>query len=56
MVVAADTIEGVTKYEFKPGQDVMQFEAVQLVKTHKTHKTRAKDEVEWEIEAGVPTF
>jgi hypothetical protein len=89
---AAQSITGSTKYEFKPGQDMMQFVAIQH---HKTHKTKAKsmneatnksglkgsvgvefkvvsvggevtkeseykngyeDEVEWEIEAGVPTF
>lgn len=41
--LAVDTgtqrIEGSTAYEFKPGQKVMQFEAVQMVKLH---KTRAK--------------
>lgn len=92
MIVAADTLDGVTKYEFKPGQDIMQFHAVQLVKTHKTkaksineatskfglkgsvgvefkivsiggevtkeseYKNGYEDEVEWEIEAGVPVF
>lgn len=86
------TVEGSTSYEFKPGQKVMQFEAVQMVKMHKTraksmseatdkfglkgsvgvefkivkvdgevsqeseYKRGYEDEVEWEIESGVPTF
>jgi hypothetical protein len=88
----AEAIEGSTSYEFKPGQKLMQFKAVQHVKTHKTkaktaneatqkfglkgsvgvefkfvsvggevtrdseYKNAYEDEVEWEIEAGVPTF
>ena len=89
---SAQSIEGSTPYEFKPGQNIMQFKAVQLVKTHKTkaksmneatnkfglkgtvgvefkvvsvggevtkeseYKSGYEDEVEWEIESGVPTF
>jgi hypothetical protein len=89
---AAESITGTTKYNFKPGQKLIQFEAVQHVKTHKTkakslneatnkfglkgsvgvefkvvsvggeitkeseYKQGYEDEVEWEIEAGVPTF
>jgi hypothetical protein len=89
---SGDAIEGSRPYEFKPGQKIMQFKAVQHVKTHKTkaktvkevsdkfgfkgsvgvewkvikvggektteseYKDGYEDEVEWEIEAGVPTF
>jgi hypothetical protein len=89
---SGDSIEGSRPYEFKPGQKIMQFKAVQHVKTHKTkaktvkevadkfgfkgsvgiewkiikvggektteseYKNGYEDEVEWEIEAGVPTF
>jgi len=89
---SAASIEGTTEYSFKPGQKIMQFKAVQHVKTHKTkaksvkeatnksglkgtagvefkvvsvggevtkeseYKDGYEDEVEWEIEAGVPTF
>ncbi len=89
---SAQSIEGSRAYEFKPGQKLMQFKAVQHVKTHKTkakslneatkkfglkgsvgaefkvvsvnlersedseYKKAYEDEVEWEIEAGVPTF
>jgi Uncharacterized membrane-anchored protein conserved in bacteria len=88
----SQSIEGSRPYEFKPGQKLMQFKAVQHVKTHKTkaksmneatkkfglkgsvgvefkivsvggevtseseYKQGYEDEVEWEIEAGVPTF
>lgn len=89
---AAIGIEGSTSYEFKAGQKMMLFKAVQLVKTHKTkaktmsevakkfglkgnvgvdfkvvsvggeatkeseYKDGYENEVEWEIEEGVPTF
>lgn len=89
---ANQSITGTTKYNFKPGQKVMQFEAVQHFTTHKTksrslneatkkfglkgsvgvefkvvsvtvegskeseYKDVYEDEVEWVIEAGIPTF
>ncbi len=89
---AAASIEGSRTYEFKPGQKIMQFKAVQHFKTHKTkaktikeaadkfgfkgsigaeikvvtvngektteseYKSGYEDEVEWEIEVGLPTF
>lgn len=89
---AAEAIQGSTTYEFKPGQKLMQFKAMQHVKTRKTkakslseatdkfglkgsvgvefkivsvggevskeseYKRGFEDEVEWEIESGVPTF
>jgi hypothetical protein len=39
-----DFIEGTTDYDFKPGQRVMKFKAVQKVKTHKT-KSKTIDNV-----------
>jgi hypothetical protein len=89
---AAESITGTAKYSFKPGEKLIQFEAVQHFKPHKTkaktlsdatskfglkgsvgvefkvvsvggemtkeseYKQGYEDEVEWEIEAGVPTF
>jgi len=88
----SQSIEGSRSYEFKPGQKLMQFRAIQLVKKHKTkgksigevtkkfglkgsvgvefkvvsvggeatkeseYKDGYEEEVEWEIEAGFPTF
>lgn len=85
-------IEGTSKYEFKPGQKLMQFKGVQMVKKQKVraksgyeaikkfglkgsvgldfkvvsggaeltedseYKHAYEDEIEFEIEAGLPTF